>query len=163
MSLSAVIGFLITWTIIGALLFSLFVLFVFRSGVVYTARNEDGLLKEKIPLTGYLSSAGFLVLIVIFLLGANNFGLYRSGYELTFGSLFALNLGLYLLLFLYDTLIIDGLVLGYWRPDFLQLPEAMGAESMGTHMRKSILPGILFGLVIALICSAISFYFFWRS
>jgi hypothetical protein len=161
MTVVAIIQYLLIWGIIGAVLFSMFVVFVFRSGIVYTARNKDGLLKDSIPLAGYLASAGFLVLVMLFLLAANYFGLYLRGYQLSFWSLLTINLALYLLLFLYDTLVIDGLVLGYWRPDFLHLPQAMGAESMRTHIRKSLVPGLLFGLVVALVCSAITFYFFW--
>jgi len=59
MTLINVISYLLVWGIIGAALFSLFVFSVFRTGIVYTARKEDGLLKERIPLTGYLISAGF--------------------------------------------------------------------------------------------------------
>lgn len=66
MSTSEVVCYLAAWGIIGSALFSLFVIFVFRTGVVYNARDEDGLLKEKIPIQGYLASIGFLVLIVFF-------------------------------------------------------------------------------------------------
>jgi hypothetical protein len=160
MSASEILRYLMVWGIVGAILFSLFVVFVFRSGLVYTSRNENGLLKEKVPLAGYLTSGGFLVLIIIFLVAANYFGLYQGGYNLNFWELYTLNLGLYLILFLYDTLVIDGLVLGYWRPSFLQLPEAMGAESMREHIKKSIPVGILGGLLLALVCTAISFLLF---
>ena len=47
MILINVISYLVVWGIIGAVLFSLFVIFVFRTGIVYNARNEDGLLKRK--------------------------------------------------------------------------------------------------------------------
>ncbi|MFL7892757.1 MAG: hypothetical protein ACK2UM_20005 [Anaerolineales bacterium] len=155
-----IVRYLAVWGIIGAFLFSLFVIFVFRSRLVYTSRKEDGLLKEKIPLAGYLTSGGFLVLIVVFLVAANYFGLYQKGYPLNFWSLFALNFSLYLILFLFDSLVIDGLVLGYWRPAFLQLPAAMGGESMREHILKSIPVGIVFGVIICLVCSAASIYFF---
>jgi hypothetical protein len=61
-------------------------------------------------------------------------------------------------LFLFDTLVIDGFVIGYWRPAFLRLPAAMGAESMQEHIKKSIPAGTLFGLIISLLCTAISYY-----
>jgi hypothetical protein len=44
-----IMRYLLIWGTIGAVLFSFFVIFVFRSGIAYTARNEDGLLKEIIP------------------------------------------------------------------------------------------------------------------
>jgi hypothetical protein len=158
MSPPEIIIYLITWGIIGAVLFSFFIIFVFRSGVVYTTRNEDGLLKEKIPLRGYLTPAVFLLCIVGFLVMANYFGLARQNFRLNFGPLYLLNLVLYLILFLFDTIVIDGLVLGYWRPEFLRLPNAMGWDSMKVHIIKSIPVGAFFGLMIALLSTTISFY-----
>ena len=119
MSPGEIITYLVTWGIIGAVLFSFFIIFVFRSGVVYNTRNEDGLLKEKIPLRGYLTSGLFVLSIVGFLVLANYFGLVRQNLQPSFAALYMLNLLLYLILFLFDTIVIDGLVLGYWRPTFL--------------------------------------------
>lgn len=158
MSPGEILTYLVIWGIIGAILFSFFVIFVFRSGAVYTTRNEDGLLKEKIPLRGYLTSGLFVLSIVGFLVLANYFGLARQNIQLSFGVLYLLNFVLYLLLFLFDTIIIDGLVLGYWRPAFLQLPEAMGWDSMKEHIIKSVPVGTFFGLIIALVSATISFY-----
>jgi hypothetical protein len=50
-----VIEFLLTWGVGGALLFSLFVAIVFRTGLVYTARQEDGTLKRNIPWRGLIT------------------------------------------------------------------------------------------------------------
>jgi hypothetical protein len=158
MSPDEIIIYLATWGIIGAVLFSFFVIFVFRSGIVYTTRNEEGLLKENIPLRGYLTPGLFVLSIVGFLVLANYFGLARQNFRLSFGALYLLNLLLYLILFLFDTIVIDGLVLGYWRPAFLQLPEAMGWDSMKVHIIKSVPVGAFFGLLIALVSATISYY-----
>lgn len=87
---------------------------MFQSGIVYTTRNEDGLHKEKIPLAGYLTSIGFFILVVLFLVTVNYFGLYQADYQMNLWGLYALNLVLYLILFLFDTLVIDSFVIGYW-------------------------------------------------
>jgi len=108
-----ILRYLLIWGTIGAVLFSFFVIFVFRFGIVYTARNEEGQLKEKIPLTGYLTSGGFLILVVLFLVTTNYFGFYQAGYQMNIWCLYALNLVLYLIVFLFDTLVIDGFVIGY--------------------------------------------------
>lgn len=159
MSPREIIIYLVTWGLIGAVIFSIFVIFVFRTGVVYTARNEDGLLKEEIPLRGYLTSGIFVLCIIVFLVLANYLGLTRQNIRLSFGALYSLNLVLYLILFLFDTIVIDCMVLGYWRPAFLQLPEAMGWESMKVHIVKSIPVGCFFGLIIALVSTAITYFF----
>jgi len=89
---------------------------------------------------------------------ANYLGLFRKGIQPSFGALYALNLSLYLFLFLFDTIAIDGFVIGCWRPAFLQLPEAIGWTSMKEHMLKSIPVGIIFGFIIALFSTLILFY-----
>ena len=62
----------------------------------------------------------------------------------------------YLVLFLYDTLVIDGLVIGVWRPSFLRLPDAMGRQSMKRHMLVSIPAGLLIGAALTAISTAVS-------
>jgi hypothetical protein len=162
MSVEDTLSYLLIWSFIGSITFSLYVIFVFRTGMVYITRNEKGLLKENIPLLGYLSSLGFLFCIIGFLVIANYFGLARKDFPIGFGVLFILNFALYLILFFYDTLVIDGLVLGYWRPSFLRLPEAMGKDSMKVHILKSLPVGFIFGLIISLVSTAISFFMLMR-
>lgn len=91
MSPGEIVTYLVTWGIIGAVLFSFFVIFVFRSGVVYNTRSDDGLLKEKIPLRGYLTSGLFVLSIVGFQVLANYFGLAIQNIKLSFGALYLLN------------------------------------------------------------------------
>jgi hypothetical protein len=55
----------------------------------------------------------------LILVAANYYGVIQNGYQLSFWSMYALNLGLYLLLFLFDTIVIDGFVIGSWHPAFL--------------------------------------------
>lgn len=157
MSAGGISGFLLIWSLAGAAAFNLYVLFVFRSGLVYAARKTDGTLKEKVPFKGIASMLGFLVLLVGFLVAANLFSLSKHKAGITFGVLFILDLALYWIWFLYDTLVIDWLVLGKWRPKFLKIPDAMGKESMAEHIRKSLLVGILSGIALALTASGITF------
>lgn len=160
MTFAEALSYLVLWSLIGSLAFSAFVVLAFRTGIVFTARNEDGLLKKNVPLRGYLVMVVFLLSIVGFFVLANYLGLAGRGFQLSLVALFVLNLALFLILFLYDTIVIDGLVIGYWRPDFLNLPDAMGKESMRTHMLKSIPVGFMFGLVISAISSVIAFFTF---
>jgi hypothetical protein len=129
---------------------------------VYASRHADGTLKEKIPWSGLLLMGGFLVTIVGFLVAANCIGLYRRRVSLDFGDLFCLNFTLYIILFLYDTLFIDGFVLGYWRPKFLKLPAELGRESMRGHMLRSIPVGLGVGILLAFASTMISYFAFWQ-
>jgi len=137
-----VLHYLGLWGAIGCALFSVFVVVVFRTGIVFTARQEDGTLKKRIPLTGYLAMLIIPFDIVSLQVVANYFGLARRALEVSFFSLFLLNLGHYLILLIFDSVVIDGLVLSVWRPGFLQLPDAIGRESMKRHILLSIPIGV---------------------
>ena len=160
MTVNHALAYLAFWSLVGATLFSLFVVFVFRSGAVYLARKRDGTLKEKVPLKGILIMAGFLATVILFFIAANFFGLARRQFSVGFGTLFALNYALYLILFAFDTLIIDGFVLSFWRPDFLRLSTELNKESMKDHIIKSLPIGTGLGLVFAGLTTTIAYYSF---
>lgn len=155
--------YLLIWTLVGILAFNVYVVLVFRTGLVYSARQPDGTLKERIPLSGLVNMALLLVLIIGLQMAANGVGLARRGLALSWNGLYLLNLAHYLLLFLYDTLVIDWLVIGVWRPDFLRLPEAMGRESMSIHLRSSLVVGPLAGLVLCALSTLLSYWLFFTG
>lgn len=157
MTLEGVLGYLGLWSAIGCALFSAYVVVVFRTGMVFTARKEDGMLKERIPLSGYLNMLILLLGIVSFQVVANYLGIGGKGHEVSFFSLMLLNFGHYAILFLFDTVVVDGLVLSMWRPGFLQLPEAMGGESMKRHMLLSIPVGLMVGIGLSALSTVISY------
>jgi hypothetical protein len=158
MTWGSVLRYLAVWSVIGSALFCVYVVVVYRTGIVYTARKEDGMLKEQIPRSGYLNMLIFLLCIVGFQVVANALGLAGALAEISFLHLFLLNFGHYLILFLFDTAVIDGLVLGVWRPAFLKLPDAIGAESMKKHILVSIPVGTVAGVGLAGISTVISYF-----
>jgi hypothetical protein len=149
MSAQFVASYLVKWGLIGAALFVLYVIFVFRSGLVYAARKPDGTLKDQVPLSGRLAMGSFIVIIIGFLVCANMLGLDGIEKGASFWTLFFLNYALYAILFSFDTFFIDAFVLGFWRPKFLKVPEEMGRESMKQHILKSIPVGLVVGVVLA--------------
>jgi hypothetical protein len=156
MTLRDVLDYLALWSAIGFALFSAYVVVVFRTGLVYTARKDDGTLKDQMPYSGQLNMMAFLLAIVGFQVLANYLGIVREGYQISFLSLLLLNLAHYLVLFLFDTLVIDGFVLAVWRPSFLQIPEAMGGESMMRHIVQSLPIGLVAGIALSAFSTAIS-------
>ena len=149
MSAQFVVSYLVKWGLIGAALFVIYVIFVFRSGLVYAARKPDGTLKDQIPLSGRLAMGSFLVILIGFLVCANLLGLDGMEKDISFWTLFILNSALYAILFTFDTFFIDAFVLGVWRPAFLKVPEEMGRESMKQHILKSIPVGLVGGVILA--------------
>jgi len=162
-STELIITYLLTWSVIGFALFCVYVVFVFRTGLVYTARKADGTLKKKVPLSGVLNMLAFLCGIVGLQVLANYTGLKRQGVTLTFWGLVLLNYAHYFILFILDTLIIDGLVLSCWRPGFLKLPDAMGCESMKKHMLVSLPVGLLAGGLLVLLSTGIAYLAFFAG
>ena len=70
--------------------------------------------------------------------------------------LMLLNFGHYVVLFLFDTVVVDGLVLSLWRPAFLRLPATMNRESMKRHVLLSIPVGLIAGIGLTALSTAIS-------
>lgn len=163
MSLQMVLSYLALWSVIGFTAFSVYIVAVFRTGLVYTARKQDGTLKERIPLSGYLNMLVFLAAIIGFQFLANYVGLAGENIAVDFLSLFLLNFGHYLILFMFDTIVIDGLVLAVWRPGFLHLPDALGGESMKKHILISIPVGLAGGAVLAVTTTTISYFTLFRT
>jgi hypothetical protein len=163
MTLGTAFYYLILWSVIGFTAFSAYVFMVFRTGIVYTARKQDGTLKERIPPSGYLNMLILLISIVGFQCLANYFGLVRENIVLSFFSLFLLNFGHYLILFIFDSVIIDGLVLSVWRPKFLSLPDTLGRESMKKHILVSIPIGTIAGIGLTGVSTVISYFALFRG
>lgn len=149
-------SYLLLWSLVGIIAFSIIVAYLFRSGRVYAARNEEGHLKEEMPLKGLLTMLAFLVLIVSFMTLTNYLSLVRQVAMLKFWPLFGLNLTLILILIVYDTLVIDWWVIGHWRPSFLQLPDSMDREQMKVHIRRSFVAAPLFALLLAALSACVT-------
>ena len=156
MSTSEILVFLLSWGLVGIVAFSIFVVVAFRTDLVYTARKNDGTLKERVPLKGVLAMTIIPITLLGLTLASNYFGLIRKEILLEFWPLFLLNFGIYVIFFVYDTLVIDGYVLAVWRPAFLHLPDAMGRESMQKHILISLPIGLLLGAALTLINTALS-------
>ena len=160
MAFADVVRYLLQWGLIGSAVFSIFVIVVFRTGIVYTAREDDGTLKGKMPTSGLLSMLVTLLGIIALQVLANYYGLFKAGFDLSFIQLYLLNFAYYLILFAYDTFVIDYLVISLWRPSFLKIPTAMDRESMKEHITKSIPVGLIAGILLSGISTLVAFYLF---
>lgn len=79
-----VLSYLGNWSAIGCAIFSVFVVVVFRTGIVFAARQEDGTLKKRIPLRGRLAMLTIPLGIVGLQVVANYFGIARQAFEVSF-------------------------------------------------------------------------------
>ncbi len=163
MSVLEILWYLGLWGVIGCVIFTFFVILVFRTGLVWTTRGkEDYHFKENISLKGKLLMLVIPGAIILLQVLANFVSLKLQNISLDLIGLFLLNYGLYLVLFLYDTLVIDLLVLGVWHPSFLKLPDVEGGvPSIKQHLKLSLPVGIVAGLVLTLISTLISYLMFF--
>ena len=151
---SLVFWYAVRWGIVGSAVFSVLVFMFFRTGFVFTARDQEGKLKRDMPLIGYAAMS-----IVLFgVLGIQMYGFSHSVVQVAgFVDVFVLNYALYLFLLLYDTLVVDILVLCIWKPGFLRVPEGEGFTSIRHHV-GTLLPGSVIGFICTLISTAIIVY-----
>ena len=159
---STILSYMLIWGLIGCALFFGLVVVLFRSGVVYTARKQDGTLKDEIPLRGKFAILIIPISLTIFMLLANKISLVQNDLTMSLWQIFTLNYGLYLILFFFDTFFIDGYTLAIWRPGFLKIPDEMGRESMRKHILVSLPVGLFLGVFLTIIPSTVS-YLLWME
>lgn len=142
----------------GAFLLTLVVLFVFRTGIVYSNREEDGTLKKEMPLKGYAVMGLTLVLILAFLVLCD----YLAFRDVSAGlvRILIFNMLLITLLSLYDGLIIDLWVLGKVRPRILHLPDAVTMDSMKYHVKKQFTAAWALKIPLALVSGLLYYALF---
>ena len=152
---------LLFWGLIGCCLFNLYVILVFRTGLVYTARHRDGTLKKKASVSGILNSLILVGCILGIQVASDYFGLKSRRREVSFTGLYLLNYALYIVLVIYDTFVIDYLVIVKWRPKFLLIPETMNAQSMRKHIIASIPVAPTLGLLLTALSTSIAYVAFF--
>ena len=95
MQIADIIYYLLFWGLIGCCLFNVYVVLVFRTGIVYTARHKDGTLKKKASVSGIANSLLLLGCIVGIQVASDYFGLASRRTEISFIGLYLLNYALY--------------------------------------------------------------------
>ncbi|MFN2235875.1 MAG: hypothetical protein ACK2U1_16745 [Anaerolineales bacterium] len=159
---SIILSYMLIWGLIGCVLFFALVVVIFRTGVVYTARKQDGTLKDEIPLRGKFALLIIPISLTLFLLFTNTISFVHNDLTMSLWQIFTLNYGLYLILFFFDTFFIDGYTLAIWRPGFLKIPNEMGRGSMRKHILASLPVGLLLGILLTIIPSTTT-YLLWMK
>ena len=139
----------------GAFLLTIILLIVFRTGIVYSNRKEDGTLKERMRLKGYVVMGLTLVLILIFFVFCD----YLTFRDISPGlmRIFVFNVLLVTSLSLYDGLVIDLWVLGKVRPSILHLSDAVTMDSMKYHVKKQFTVAWVIKIPLA-VMSGLAYY-----
>lgn len=144
-----IINFLTTF-FIGSILLIITVVVVYKTKVVYAAREKSGVLKRKIPAAGILSMLFFLSLLLAFLVGFDVVSFGKPG-SYPIAEIILYNFILVTALSLFDAFVIDYLILGCWKPGFLQIPVEVTTDSMKIHIKKQLSIGWLIKIPLAVI------------
>lgn len=144
----------IIWFFAGAFLLNIIVFIVYKTGIVHKARKKDGTLKKKIPISGLLSMFVMIILVLGFIISFDYFT-FKQWPGTPYVYVVLANSILIILLILYDSFIIDLLVLGYWKPCFLNIPHEVTLASMKYHVKKTFTVGWLFVLPVIVVSSII--------
>ena len=126
------IRYLIWGIIAGTALLAGFTIYLFRSGWAFRARESDGTLKGSQDLKGKCILFLSLLCMVAFLVVLDAISFH--GKETSFQHVLFFNSLVFGGLMLIDALLIDLLVLGYWKPAFLRIPETVTFRSMARHV-----------------------------
>lgn len=144
------ISTLIIWFFSGAALLLVVTYLVYKTKVVYAAREKSGVIKRQIPAAGILSMLVFLLLVLAFLVGFDVVSFGKPGSN-SITEIILYNFLLVTALSLFDAFVIDYLILGCWKPEFLQIPLEVTTDSMKIHIKKQLSIGWLIKIQLAVI------------
>lgn len=151
----AVFGFALRWGLIGSLALTVYLVGAWQAGYLGAVRNESGELRRHVPLAGVLTGVGSLLMYVVLLVVADLRLVRTSGVPVPFSMLLMLDYLTYMFWLLFDTIIIDIVVVALWHPAFLRLPDPEAHGSAAYHLR-TIPRGMIIGIVIAALSAGIA-------
>jgi hypothetical protein len=150
------LNYLLVWGIIGSFLFTIIVILFFLTGIIYAAvENPDPYTKRKGVIGSLIILCGIIIIQIVSTITSLNSYINNGDFK----GVFISNYFLFLVLFLYDTLIIDIMILVKWHPEFLHLPNEEVFTSAKYHF-KTLIPGTIIGLAITTISVLIIYIFF---
>jgi hypothetical protein len=140
------------WSLVGAAGFTILLILAKVTKAFQLVRDEEGLFRKPMPLGGWMALAGFVLAIFLFFIAAAYFGLHQKGISPSFWTLWLMNFLIFFTLLLFDTFIIDILILVLWHPAFLKLPDMDVHTSILFHL-KTMLFGTIFSIVVSFVVS----------
>lgn len=143
---------------LGAILLTLFTIWVYRSGAVHRSRHADGTLNTQSDWVGKFLSILFLLLTTALIVGYD-FAIQKL-FPYSIWRLTLFNFILLFLLTLFDSFVIDLWLLARIKPGFLNVPPEVTIESMQYHVKKTFLLGWTILIPISFIAAIIGYSIF---
>jgi hypothetical protein len=155
MSLGDSLRFVLRWGLTGSVVLTIYLVVMWQLGYLGAVRNDQGELRRHMPKAGLLTGIGSILMYIVLIVVADLSDLFTPGTTTSFFDLMSVNYLVYLFWLLFDTLVIDILLVGLWHPGFLRLPEREAHGSAIYHLR-TIPQGMMIGIVVVLIASGIA-------
>jgi len=143
------------WSLYGIFGFSLFLVIAGATRIFHLVRDSEGELRKPMPFSGWALMTGFVFTAFSFSLAAVHFDLIAKGLMPGFWQLFLMNFLVFFAISLFDTFIIDILILVIWHPKFLNLPDSEAFNSATYHI-KTLVPATFFSLIFSFFGSLIA-------
>ena len=141
--------------IVGIIVFTLLLVLMSKTGLASAVRDNNGKFKKELNWKSIL--AVLVSLTVMFgLLYVGNMSLANTLSESPgFLKLFLNSFCIFLVIHIYDLVVLDYLIIVKWHPKFLKLPNTDYYTTMKPHY-EGFIKGLPFGVIASLIVSLIS-------
>jgi len=150
--------FVFRWGLAGGLLLSAYLIIAWQTGFFGLLRGDPGAAKKRGPQASLLTGLGSILMYIVLMVVADLQDVVPGAEAPRFTMLLAYNYTLYVFWLLFDTIIIDILLVTVWHPRFLRLPNSGGHGSVQYHLR-TIPRGLLFGMPVTLVGTGIAYLF----
>ncbi len=141
--------------LIGCFLLLILTFVVYKTGLINKTRDSAGHLKKN------QSIFGIIIMIIVFLLITFFFilfQLYSFDSKSNYFEMLLWTFALMILLVLFDSFIIDLLLIGKIRPSFLNVPDETTIDTMRIHVKKTFTIGWIFIMPIILVSTLITYF-----
>ena len=142
---------------VACLIFTVLIATVGATGIADAVRDEQGRFRKKLTFTSALG----LLLMLSFILGMLLWGNYRwiqfSDEPPTLLPLGVNAFGIFMVLHLYDLIVLDYLIIVRWHPKFLNLPDTDYYTSFRPHF-IGFLRGLPLGILLSFVAALLTIY-----
>ena len=119
---------------IGSVIFTLIIILLSTTGIAKAMRDEEGKFKKEFNRKTLLGA----VVFIGFLTGLLHYGNLNYTNTLnanpTFFQLWVNYFGIFLIIHLFDLIILDYIIIVKWHPAFLKLPDTQYCKTMQLHI-----------------------------
>ena len=153
--MSPIVHNIIIYGAIGCFIFTVFLILIAYSGIYKFIRHDDGQFKSKLTWQAVASLTTFLIFLTTLLYLGNIRLLTTTESDPGFYILWANASGIFLVIHLYDLVIIDYLIVVKWHPGFLKMPDTEYYTTFKPHL-VGFVKGLPFGVLVSMLVTILS-------